>query len=307
MSVPEQPQQPLRVAVVGLGSVGGAAAGCLAVAGHNVTACVRKPMARFTLETPQGALEPALQALTDPARAEPADWVLVCTKTHQTQSVAPWLARLCTPSTRVAVLQNGIGHVERVAPLVHGAAVIPVVVYYNGERLAGDRVRLRQGYETDVAVADDQNGRAFAALFAGTPLRVLPSPDVATLVWRKFFINAVANPITALTLQRQVVLRRPEIQELAHAILDEAVAVARAEGARLAEDEPERALATLFTFSGELGTSMYFDRLAGQRLEVEALTGAIVAAGKRHGIMTPVNGALLAMLRAIDDAAREPN
>jgi 2-dehydropantoate 2-reductase len=116
-------------------------------------------------------------------------------------------------------------------------------------------------------------------------------------------INAVANPITALVQQRQAVLRRPEVEVLCRAILDEAVAVARADGARLADDEPARALAALYSFSGELGTSMYFDRLAGRQLEVEALTGAIVAAGARHGIATPINQALLALLRAINDAA----
>ena len=48
---------------------------------------------------------------------------------------------------------------------------------------------------------------------------------------------------------------------------------------------------------------MYFDRLAGRALEVEALTGAIVSAGERFGIPTPLNGALLTLLRAISDAA----
>jgi 2-dehydropantoate 2-reductase len=47
---------------------------------------------------------------------------------------------------------------------------------------------------------------------------------------------------------------------------------------------------------------MYFDRLAGRRLEVEALTGAIVGAGERHGIAMPLNRALLTLLRAINDA-----
>jgi 2-dehydropantoate 2-reductase len=56
------------------------------------------------------------------------------------------------------------------------------------------------------------------------------------------------------------------------------------------------------TFSGELGTSMYFDRLAGRQIEVEALTGAIVAAAERHGIAVPINRALLVLLRAINDA-----
>jgi len=48
---------------------------------------------------------------------------------------------------------------------------------------------------------------------------------------------------------------------------------------------------------------MYFDRLAGRALEVEALSGAIVASGQRLGIATPLNMALVALLRAISDAA----
>jgi 2-dehydropantoate 2-reductase len=293
----------LTVAVVGLGSVGGSAAGSLAAAGrHDISACTRQPLARFTLERAEGTVEPPLRVLTDPEQAKPVDWVLVCTKTHQTAAAAPWLARLCTPTTRVAVLQNGIDHVARVAPLARGATVVPVLVYYNGERLAPDRVRMRHAGAYDAVVADDEPGRAFVDLFEGTPLRIIRSGDFATLAWRKLLINAVANPITALTLQRQAVLRRPDVQDLCRGILDEAVAAARAEGAKLAEDESARTIATLHNFSGELGTSMYFDRLAGRRLEVEALTGAIVAAGDRHGMAMPLNRALLTLLRAINDA-----
>jgi 2-dehydropantoate 2-reductase len=304
MSALPHPSRRTRVAVVGLGSIGGVAAGCLAAAGRcDVIACARRPIERLTLEQPQGTVVVALAALTEPAQAEqPADWVLLCTKTHQTESAAPWLARLCAPATRVAVLQNGIGHLARVAPFVGGATVVPAIVYYNGEQLAPDRVRLRQGADEDVVVPDDESGRAFVDLFAGTPLRIGLSDDFATLAWRKLLINAVANPITTLTMQRQAVLRRPDVQELCRKILDEAVAVARAEGVPLTDDEPARAMATLFTFSGDLGTSMYFDRLAGRHLEVEALTGAIVAAGERLGVPTPLNGALLTLLRAIDDA-----
>jgi 2-dehydropantoate 2-reductase len=293
----------LNVAVIGLGGVGGGAAGSLAAAGqHDVIACVRQPIARFTLERAEGVVEAPLHMLTDPAQAKPVDWVLVCTKTHQTVAAGPWLARLCRPATRVAVLQNGIDHVARVEPLARGASIVPVLVYYNGERLAPDRVRIRHAGPHDAVVADDELGRAFVDLFDGTPLRIIRSGDFATLAWRKLLINAVANPITALTLQRQAVLRRPDVQELCRGILDEAVAAARAEGVKLAKDETARTIATLGNFSGELGTSMYFDRLAGRRLEAEALTGAIVAAGDRHGMAMPLNRALLTLLRAINDA-----
>jgi len=129
-------------------------------------------------------------------------------------------------------------------------------------------------------------------------MRVLLTQGFETLAWQKLLINAIANPITALTLQRQSVFRRPDIQELCLAILHEAVAVARSNGARLADDEAERTLRTLLTYPAEAGTSMYFDRLAGRPFEVEALTGAIVAASERCGVPAPLNRVLLTLLRA---------
>jgi 2-dehydropantoate 2-reductase len=294
------------IAVVGLGSIGGIAAACLADAGrHDVIGCARRPLDQLTLEAPDRTVTVPLTVLSAPKNAGLVDWVLLVTKAQDTATAAPWLARLCGPATRVAVLQNGIDHAERVGPLTGGATVVPVIVYYNGERLAPDRVRLRPTGDHDLAVADDEPGRAFAALMEGTPLRVRPDADFVTLKWRKLLLNAVANPITALTLQRQAVLRRADVHALCLDVLAETVEVARADGARLPDDEPERAMKRLLKFSPELGTSMYFDRVAGKTFEVEALTGAIVAAGERHGIPTPLNRVLLTLLRAINEAPRE--
>jgi 2-dehydropantoate 2-reductase len=304
-TVPER----ATVAVIGLGSVGGVVAGCLSHAGrHQVVACVRRPIERLTVERPEGTVEVALRAITDLQAAAPVDWVLLATKAHHTASAAPWLARLCGPSTRVAVLQNGIDHAARVAPFIGAATAVPIMVYFNGERLAPDRMRMRHvGGAADMEAADDASGRAFAQLLNGTPISVDLIADFKTQAWRKLLINAVANPMTCLTLRRQEVLRRPDIHELCLAVLEEAVAVARADDARLAPDEPVRTMAKLMTFGPELGTSMYFDRLAGRQLEVEALTGAIVAAGERLGIPTPLNGTLLTLLRAVSDAAKGPD
>ncbi len=299
-------RQRASVAVIGLGSIGSVVAGCLAHAGrHDVIACVRRPLDRLTVERPEGTVEVPLAALTDPETATPVDWVLLATKAHHTASAAPWLARLCRPSTRVAVLQNGIDHAARVAPFIGSATAVPIMVYFNGERLAPDRVRMRHiGDEADFEALDDAGGQAFAQLFDGTSLSVRLLADFKTQAWRKLLINSVANPMTCLTLRRQEVLRRPDIHALCLAVLEEAAAVARADGARIADDEPARTMAKLLTFGPELGTSSYFDRLAGRPLEVEALTGAIVAAGQRLGIPTPLNAALLALLRAVSDGAK---
>jgi 2-dehydropantoate 2-reductase len=300
--------QRSTIAVVGLGSIGGILAGSLRHADrHDVVVCVRRPLERLIVERPDDVVDVPLRALTEPSQASPVDWVLLATKVQQTPSVAPWLAALCGPHTRIAALQNGIDHAERLAPFVDGATVVPTIVYYNGERLAHDRVRFRRAGEHDLAVPDDAHGRAFVELLAGTPLRVLRSDDFATLAWRKLLINAVANPVTALTLQRQAVFRRDDVYALCLDILEEAARVARVDGARLEPDEPERTMRLIMTYPPEAGTSMYFDRLAGRPLEIEALTGAIVAAGARHGIPTPLNAMLLTLLRAISDASAVPS
>jgi 2-dehydropantoate 2-reductase len=295
-------QQPI-VAVVGLGAIGGIIAASLAAAGRRVVVCVRTPIDRLVLERPEGRAEVAPEIVTDPQRATPVDWVLVCTKTHQTTSAAPWLERLCGPKTRVAVMQNGIDRADAVAGLAGPARVMPVIVYYNGERLGPGHVRLRHAGDTDLAVADDDLGGEFCRLLDGVPLRVDRAGDLRTLLWRKLFMNVTVNPVTALTLQRQAVSQRSDIQALYRAILDEAVAVATADGARLAADEIARTVAILLTYPPDAGTSMYFDRLNGQPFEVEALTGAVVAAADRHGIQVPLNRALLALLRATSAAA----
>lgn len=293
-----------RIAVIGLGSIGGVVAGELCAANrHDIVACVRRPIARMIVERSEGSVETPLRALTDPSEAQPQDWVLVCTKAQDTASSAPWLQRLCGPTTRVAALQNGIGQAERLAPLVGAARVIPTIVYYNGERLAPDRVRYRRAGDHDFAVADDADGQAFAALLGGTPLRVLVSGDFKTLAWRKLLLNAVANPVSALTLQRNAVFRREDVKALCLALLEEATAVGRADGAKLAADEAAQSMARLNAIPPDAGSSMYFDRLAGRPLEIDALTGAVVETAQRHGVPTPLLRMLLTLGRAASAGA----
>ena len=219
---------------------------------HDVIACARRPIDRLVLDRNGDSEELPLRTTTDPAQLEPADWILLCCKAHDTPATAPWLARLCTPASRVAVLQNGINHVERVAPYVGGATVVPTIVYYNGERLAPDHVRLRSVAKHDLVAPDEPAGRDFASVLEGTSLHVLLSDDFATLAWRKLLLNVIANPITALTLQRQSVLRRDDVHALCLEIMAEAIAVAKADGANLTDGDAAQTMATLFSYSGDL-------------------------------------------------------
>lgn len=291
-----------RVAVIGLGGIGGAAAGALTHAGrHDVIACGRRPLERMRVDLPDESVEVAMTVLTDPAEASPVDWVLLTTKAQDTDGAGDWLRALCGPDTIVAVMQNGIDHAERIAPYAGGATALPVIVYYNGERIADDHVRMRHISEADVALPDTDTAQAFIDLLAGTPIQAVRAPDFTVRQWQKLLVNIVVNPVTALTRTRQGVLQREDIQVLTTALLEEAAAVAQAEGVDLPATAAADTQRLVLTFPHDAGSSMYFDALAGRRLEAEALTGAIVRTGAKHGVPTPMNSAMLALLRALSD------
>lgn len=291
-----------RVAVIGLGGIGGAAAGALTHAGrHDVIACGRRPLERLRVDLPDESVEVAMTVLTDPADAAPVDWVLLTTKAQDTDGAGAWLRALCGPQTIVAVMQNGIDHAERIAPYAGDAEALPVIVYYNGERIADDHVRMRHISEADLALPDTATAQAFIELLDGTPIEAVRAPDFTVRQWRKLLVNVVVNPVTALTRTRQGVLRREDIQVLTTALLEEAVAVAQAEGVDLPTSAAAETQRMVLTFPHDAGSSMYFDTLAGRRLEAEALTGAVVRAGAKHGVPTPMNSAMLALLRALSD------
>ena len=299
MLLKEGPQQALPcggmplIAVIGLGSVGTVLGGHLAAAGCPVT------VARE--EVPALSVERHGETYHGPVSTNrgPADWVLLATKAHQTASAAGALQQYVGPRTIVAVCQNGIEHEGRVRPLCPAAEILPVLVYANGERLSPGMVRHIPA-QPDALVPDTPGGRAFAALFTTTPFTIRTEPDFLSATWRKLLLNAVSNPLTALTGRPLEVLREPAVSALALDLLAEGAAVGRAAGANLPPDTPRQVLDRLLAYAPTVGTSMLQDRLAGRPLEHDAITGAIVRAGERHGVAAPLHRALDALLVTIN-------
>jgi 2-dehydropantoate 2-reductase len=219
--------------------------------------------------------------------------------TQDTAGASGWLSRMTDRDTTVVVLQNGVDHTERVAPLVPtGATVLPALVYVAAERTHRGHVLHRGGGR--LVLPDTPAAGAFRTLLATSDLEVTLEPDFVTARWRKLLSNLAANPITALTLRRLDVLSDESGSALARDVLAEGVAVATAEGAHLAPDEVDRTMSFYAGLAPTGGTSMLYDRLAGRHLEHELITGAVVGAADRHGIPVPVNRTLLALLKAVN-------
>ena len=98
------------------------------------------------------------------------------------------------------------------------------------------------------------------------------------------------------------VVQDTEVRELVQLLLAEAVAVGIAEGARLGSEDVSATMAFYDQFGEEDGTSMLYDRLAGRELENDLLSGAITRLGRRHGVPTPANQAMYALVGVLAPA-----
>jgi 2-dehydropantoate 2-reductase len=291
------------VAVVGPGSVGAFFAAQLAAAGVPVLSCARRSFDRYVVESTEAPVDVAASVATDPVSVEgPVRWVLLTVKAHQTEGTRPWLERLCSTGTTVVVVQNGVEQEARGRSVAGPARVLPGVVYCGAELLAPGHVRHHQ--HSTLFVPEGADGAELVALFAPTPWRIRPTATWSTEAWRKLGANVVANGITALTLRRISVLGDPSVVPLAESVLRECWAVGRAEGADVSEHDAAAMVQAMGAAAGDGGTSMLYDRLAGRPLEHDALHGAVVRAGGRHGIPTPLHEALVALLAAAAPVSR---
>lgn len=290
------------VAVVGGGAIGGVLAQAASAAGRDVVLCVRTPVPALSVTRNGTAAPVPARIITDPAAVQgPVRWVLLATKGHQTAGAAPWLYRLAGPDTIVVVVQNGVEHAERLAPLRLPGQVMPALTYIAARRDGPGRVVHVAGER--VVVPAGPAGTALTALLDGGPVTVRTSPDFRTAAWRKLLTNVAANPVTALTGRTMAVLGEPGMADLVRGLLGEAVAAGAADGARLSAADITATLEFYAGFDPDAGTSMLADRVAGRATEHDEITGAVVRAAERHGLDAPLNRAVLALLAAATPAA----
>lgn len=288
----------IRIAIVGPGAIGGTIAAWLAQeSDHEITLCARSVLDMLRIETPRGIVTARPEVLVDPATATPADWIIVTTKTYDAAGAARWIRPMLHATTRVAILQNGVEHLDRFAGLVPRAAMVPAVVDIPAERTAPGRVIQRR--EGTITVPDDDAGRAFAALLARTPIAVTTSDRFLTAAWRKLALNS-AGAVNALLLKPAAIARDEGIAEVMRGLAAECVVVGRAESADLPDTLPDEVVAAYRAMAPESINSLHADRAAGRPMELDARNGVIVRRGAAHGIATPLNAAVVALLAAAD-------
>ncbi|TAM69138.1 MAG: oxidoreductase [Mycobacterium sp.] len=288
------------MALVGPGAVGTTVAALLYRAGHSVVVCGRTPRESIELR-PDGA-DPIVvpgPVHTDPGEAPgPVDVVLLAVKATQNEQAAGWLARLCDVHTIVVVLQNGVEQVEQVRPHCPQSPVLPGIVWYSAETQPEGWVRLRG--EAALVLPSGPSAEAVAELLRGAGCRVDCDPDIITAAWHKLLTNALAG-FMALSRRRSGMFRRDDVATLSRRYVAECLAVARAEGARLADGVIDELVDMFRNVPEDMSTSILTDADNHRPMEWDIRNGVIVRRGRAHGLATPISDVVVPLLAAASD------
>lgn len=287
------------IAVLGPGAIGTAVAVALHEVGRTPLLCGRTPRDRLTLHDGDHLITVPGPVWVDPAQlGRTVDLVFLAVKATQIEAAAEWLSALSGPETVVCVLQNGVEQLEGITLHARRERIVPAVVWFPAQAHSDGSVRLRG--DMRLSLPDTSDARVAAEALQGTRCRVELAADFRALAWRKLLQNAVAG-LMVLTHRRSGMFGRADIAELALAYLRECLAVARAEGAELADEVPQEILDKFQASPADMGTSILTDRETGRPLEWDIRNGVVSRRGRALGVPTPISDILVPLLAAASD------
>jgi 2-dehydropantoate 2-reductase len=247
-----------------------------------------------------------LNATSDPAELPHCDFGIVATKAMHTAAALEATAEAFTGGS-VATVQNGLGNEEAIAN--YAERVIRGTTFPAGKLLEPGHVQwdvkgdtTLGPFEPSPAPFEEVERLAEACTRAGMPTTAVQ--DARGPQWRKVIFNASTNPVGALTrLTHGRVCEDPGLRRLVSALVDEGKAVASAQGIELDAD-PEDLIdhAAKPEVAYDHKASMLQDVEARRPTEIDYLNGGIVRFGDEHGVPTPLNRALWALVKGLEES-----
>ena len=284
------------ILLIGPGAIGATLAAWLCQdSRHQVTVAARTPFDSIETTTPDGVIRARPRVITAPELARPVDWILSVTKTYDSDDAAKWFPRAMGPTTRLAIIQNGVEHLARFERHFPRERTVPVMIDLPADRTAPGRTLQRRNARIEVPAGP--YGAEFLELFAHTGFDARQTDDFTTALWKKLCLNA-SGAVSVVLLKGAGISHHEGVAELLRDIVRECVAVGRAEGARLEDSMPDLIVQGARQAPRETTNSMVADRIAGRPMEIDARNGVIVRLGRKHGIPTPMNALMVALLEA---------
>jgi 2-dehydropantoate 2-reductase len=320
----------MRTGIIGAGAIGCVVGGLLTKAGHDVTLVDQWPEHIEIMKQRGLRLSGTCGEHTIPVKAlhihelqgvaTPFEAIFVSVKSYDTEWAAQMaLAYLKQPDGVVVDFQNGVND-ERVASVVGKARCLGCVITIGaGMYEPGHAMRTDSG-TIGFKIGEHDGKDTPRAQALAKVMNDVAGAKVTTNLWgerwSKLAVNCMANPLAGLSgLGSAEVRTAPIPRRIAIHVAAEVIQVGRAAGyevepiygidARRFVDaaqgkgwdavEADMAASVKFLTGGR--PSMLQDVIKGRRTEIDYLNGYVSQQGKRLGVPTPVNDAVVAAVR----------
>ena len=238
-----------------------------------------------------------LPAFTAVPAIEPGTLILLTAKVNNNVACVRPIVGMLPENVTIVCVQNGLYSENLVKDLVGDRALVLRAITQVGGILVRPGVvdNTVAGY---TLLESHRQSPAIAALLTEAGLDGRIVPDIKKEMWRKAVFNCVINPTTALIASEVGGIVDPQLNELKRQIIDECLAVAKADGVTF--DEDFVALIDRVFAGARTIASMRQDLMKGRKTEIDHMNGAVVDLGRKYGIACPVNAALTTMIRYLE-------
>lgn len=309
-----------KVAIVGVGPVGGILAAHLARAGHYVVLCdIQRPHLDAILErglSITGFMEMTAQCervaygISELARFPVLDTIVIATKASIMPRLVPELEKVARPGMRFISCQNGLDNEEFLADTFGPDNVLRIVVNYAGSQMGDGNIYMSffnpPNYLGAMTPGGEPLARRLAQAATEAGLETQFTTSIKRYEWEKTILNAALNPVCALTRKPMRDMMDLESTELlTEELLREGVAVAKAAGIELEDGFLEFGIQYLRK-AGYHRTSMHQDILRRIPTEIDWINSRIVEWGRACGVKTPYNFAITALIKGLEMKSGAP-
>jgi 2-dehydropantoate 2-reductase len=302
----------MKIAVLGIGGVGGYYGGKLARAyasseehkiffiarGDHLKAIQEKGL---TLITPTESFTTTPSVATEnPEELGSLDLVLVCVKGYGLENAVRLISSNIHADTVVIPLLNGVDNTERIRTVLKKGIIMNGCVYISSHierpgviEQTGGSCKLLFGPENGLSEAYGN----IENLMKHAGIDAVLSEHIAVDVWTKYiFIGPLAGFSSVLQLPLGAIMKDEKNRAMLEGLMKEVATIAAAQGIDLPATIVSSSLAMTNNFPYDTKTSMQLDREKGNLMEVDTFIGYIVERGKFLGVETPLHEKILSAL-----------
>lgn len=309
-----------KFAIIGVGPVGGIFGGHLANAGHYVVlvdilkshldAIRERGLIITGVVEMKVKCERIAYGISELLNFPEVDTIVISTKASLMPSILHQIEKVAKPGTEFISLQNGLDNEDFIAETFGRDNVMRIVVNYAGNRVADGEIWMsffnKPNYIGVLTPRAEPLAREIAEMVTKAKLDTEFTSDIKRHEWEKTILNASLSPICALTRKtmREMMDFEPT-RSLVEETLREGIEVAAANGVTFGEGFFEHGVQYLKK-AGYHKTSMHVDIEQQSPTEIDWLNGKIVERGLEHGLQTPYNTTLTALIKGLERRSEAP-